>query len=232
MMAPGQCRFPAVRRVVGGAAHVVDVGMQELAVPEPLASRIAGANDVDTLTRTIALAFADDPVWDPAMGGAATTVDQKAAIWRLYVAGSVRYPWSSVVGDGAAVSIWLPPGGTELDDAGHAALADLLESTLGASAATEFHALADRFEANHPVDVPHAYLSLLATRPDQRGRGIGMALLADDLRRLDALHLPAWLESTNPVNDQRYQSVGFEPVGSFRTIDERRVITTMWRPPR
>jgi GNAT superfamily N-acetyltransferase len=206
--------------------------MQELAVPEPLASRSAGADDIDAVTRTIALAFADDPVWGPAMGGAGTTVAQKAAIWRLFVAGPIRYPWSSVVGDGAAVSIWLPPGGTELDDAGHAALADLLASTLGANAAREFHALAERFEANHTVDVPHAYLSLLATHPDQRGRGIGMALLADDLRRLDALHLPAWLESTNPGNDRRYESVGFEPVGSFRTIDDRRVITTMWRPAR
>jgi hypothetical protein len=59
-----------------------------------------------------------------------------------------------------------------------------------------------------------------------------MRLLADDLRRIDQLHLPAWLESTNPANDARYRSVGFEPVGSFRTIDEERVITTMWRPAR
>jgi hypothetical protein len=42
----------------------------------------------------------------------------------------------------------------------------------------------------------------------------------------------AYLESTNPVNDRRYISVGFEPVGSFRTMDEERVITRMWRPAR
>jgi predicted GNAT family acetyltransferase len=59
-----------------------------------------------------------------------------------------------------------------------------------------------------------------------------MALLADDLARLDADHLPAYLESTNPANDRRYQGVGFEAVGAFRTVDEERVITTMWRPPR
>jgi hypothetical protein len=59
-----------------------------------------------------------------------------------------------------------------------------------------------------------------------------MALLASDLRRIDDLHLPAWLESTNPANDHRYRSVGFEPFGSFRTIDEQHVITTMWRPAR
>jgi L-amino acid N-acyltransferase YncA len=59
-----------------------------------------------------------------------------------------------------------------------------------------------------------------------------MGLLAEDLRRLDELQLPAWLESTNPANDRRYESVGFEPVGTFRTVDDERVITTMWRPAR
>ena len=199
---------------------------------QPLPSRIADLDDVETMTRTIALAFADDPVWGPAMGGAGTTIDEKAMIWRLFVAGAVRYPWSSVVGDGAAVSVWLPPDGTELEEASAAELPVLLETLLEDAGAAEFGELTDRFDANHPHEVPHAYLSLLATHPDHRGAGLGMALLADDLRRLDALHLPAWLESTNPVNDRRYQSVGFEPVGSFRTVDEQRVITTMWRPAR
>ena len=201
-------------------------------MPEPLANRIAGLDDIDLVTRTIALAFADDPVWGPAMGGARTTIDQKATIWRLFITGSVRYPWSSISGAGAAVSVWLPPGGTELDTTEEADLAVVLETALGEGAAAEYRELAARFEANHPHEVPHAYLSLLATHPDHRGGGIGMALLADDLRRMDALHLPAWLESTNPVNDRRYQSVGFETVGSFRTVDEQRVITTMWRTAR
>ena len=201
-------------------------------MPDHLPRRIAGPDDIDLVTRTIALAFDGDPVWGPAMGGGATTLEQKTAIWRLFVAGAIRYPWTSIVGDGDAVSVWFPPDGIELDEAGQAALSDLLTATLGAAATTEFHSLVDRFEANHRIDVAHAYLSLLATHPDQRGRGLGMALLADDLRRLDELHLSAWLESTNPVNDRRYQSVGFEPVGSFRTVDEQRVITTMWRPAR
>ncbi len=199
---------------------------------QPLLSRIADLDDVETMTRTIALAFADDPVWGPAMGGAGTTIDEKALIWRLFVAGAVRYPWSSVVGDGAALSVWLPPDGTELDEASAAELPILLETLLEDAGAAEFGELTDRFEVNHRHDAPHAYLSLLATHPDHRGRGIGMALLADDLERLDKLHLPAWLESTNPVNDRRYQSVGFEPVGSFRTVDEQHVITTMWRSAR
>jgi len=40
-----------------------------------------------------------------------------------------------------------------------------------------------------------------------------MRLLAATLSRVDALGAPAYLESTNPANDKRYQSVGFEPRG-------------------
>jgi GNAT superfamily N-acetyltransferase len=201
-------------------------------MPNQPSRRIVGTNDIDLVARTIALAFSDDPVWGPAMAADRTTIEQRLRLWRIFVAGAVRYPWSRTVDDGAAASVWFPPGGSELDADQEAELEITLAEVLGESGAFEFAALVERFEANHPGDVPHAYLSLLATHPSQRGRGLGMGLLADDLRRIDELHLAAWLESTNPANDRRYQSVGFEPVGSFRTVDERRVITTMWRPAR
>jgi len=194
--------------------------------------RVAAAADLAAVTRTVTLAFEHDPVWRPAMGAERTTFEQKASLWRILVAGALRYPWSSIVGDGAAVSVWIPPDGTELDDGQQEELSGALEAVLGRDGAAEVQELFARFEANHRHEAPHAYLTLLATHPEQRGRGLGMALLTEDLRRVDALHLPAWLESTNPANDRRYQSVGFEPVGSFRTVDEQRVITTMWRPAR
>ena len=194
--------------------------------------RTAGPDDIDAVTRTVALAFADDPVWGPALGGGRTSTADRARIWRILVAAAVRYPWTSIVGDGEAVSVWIPPDGIELDEAGFAALRIALIDLLGPDAAADFVALTDRFETNHRHEEPHAYLSLLATHPEARGRGLGMTLLAEDLARLDALHVPAWLESTNPVNDRRYAAVGFERVGSFRAIDEAHVITTMWRPAR
>ena len=203
-----------------------------VAMPEPLSSRIAGPDDVDVVARTITLAFTDDPVWGPAMAAHRTTFEQRLTLWRYLVSGAVRYPWSRVVNGGAATSVWIPPDGSELDADQEIELETALVEVLGETRASEFAALFERFAANHPHDVPHAYLSLLATHPDRRGHGLGMGLLADDLSRLDELHLPAWLESTNPANDRRYRSVGFEPAGSFRTIDEQRVITTMWRPAR
>ena len=70
----------------------------------------------------------------------------------------------------------------------------------------------------------------------QRGRAVtpyvGMALLAEDLRLIDAEGLPAYLESSNPVNDRRYERLGFVRVGEFETPDGAHTLTTMWREGR
>jgi GNAT superfamily N-acetyltransferase len=91
------------------------------------------------------------------------------------------------------------------------------------------HELFERFDGNHPHAEPHAYLSLLATHPDHRGRGIGQTLLADVLGRWDTLGVPSYLESTNPANDHRYVRAGFRPIGGFRAVIDAAPITTMWR---
>jgi GNAT superfamily N-acetyltransferase len=88
-----------------------------------------------------------------------------------------------------------------------------------------------RFEASHPRDRDHFYLSLLGTHTDHRGRGIGMELLAANLSDIDALQMPAYLESTNPKNLTRYESVGFEICGTFDLPDDGPTVTTMWREP-
>jgi predicted GNAT family acetyltransferase len=58
-----------------------------------------------------------------------------------------------------------------------------------------------------------------------------MRLLAENLARIDAEGMPAYLESSNPVNDRRYEGVGFERVGEFSTPDGAHTVTTMWREP-
>jgi len=63
-------------------------------------------------------------------------------------------------------------------------------------------------------------------------RGAGMALLADNLAVIDAERMPAYLESTNPANNHRYERLGFRAIGSFAVPRDGHVIATMWRPAR
>ena len=192
--------------------------------------RQAGKADIDPVTETITLAFAGDPVWGPALAPPDDGIDHLAAYWRRFVASSHEQGGLWTLDDGAAVAVWIPPGGQELDEPGLATLEAFNLATLGPDRARELHELYDRFETNHPTAEPHAYLSLLATHPDHRGKGVGQALLAETLRTWDMLGVPSYLESTNPANDHRYERAGFRRVGGFTAVRDDAPISTMWRP--
>lgn len=131
-----------------------------------------------------------------------------------------------------AVAIWIPPGGTELSAEQEAAFARVAAEMLGPAGATYLEELMARFSAAHPHDEPHYYLSLLGTHPAHRGQGIGMGLLTDNLAQIDREGRPAYLESSNPANNHRYERLGFVPHGDFSLPDNGPVVTTMWRPAR
>jgi GNAT superfamily N-acetyltransferase len=107
----------------------------------------------------------------------------------------------------------------------------LAKDILGPASDT-FLELLDRFTAAQPKTEPHYYLTLLGTHPDRRGHGIGMRLLAHNLALIDSEHMPAYLESTNPANDERYKGVGFEPIGEFSHPGGGPIVTSMWRRAR
>jgi GNAT superfamily N-acetyltransferase len=196
--------------------------------PEPpsLQSRVAVASDLDGLTGTISAAFRTDPLWSWAFPERATI----EPYWRLMINSALRYPWVWIAGDYAAATVWIPPGERELTEQEEQHLAPLLDDLLGPWA-SQVMELIERFDAAHPTE-PHYYLSLFGTHPDARGHGHGMALLAENLAQIDEQGMPAYLESSNPANDRRYQSLGFARVGEFTTPDESHAVTTMWRDPR
>jgi GNAT superfamily N-acetyltransferase len=194
-----------------------------------MAIRQATAADIERATETIALAFADDPVWSVALARGDGRTDHHPGYWRRFVVGALEGGEIWLVDDAAAVSMWVRPDGVELSAAGIEELGRFNLEALGAAGRREIDELYERFEANHPQTGPHAYLSILATHPDHRGHGIGQALLAANVARWDDLGLPAYLESTNPANDHRYVRAGFRPVGGFTAVRDGAPITTMWR---
>jgi predicted N-acetyltransferase YhbS len=59
-----------------------------------------------------------------------------------------------------------------------------------------------------------------------------MALLRDNLARIDALGMPAFLESTDPGNNPRYERLGFTRIREYALPAGGPVVTQMWRTPR
>jgi GNAT superfamily N-acetyltransferase len=182
-------------------------------------SRPATAADLEDVTATLTAAFARDPLWRWAFDDLADL----EALWRLLIGSALRYPWVRMLDRATAAALWIPPGGTELTGAEEEGLEEMLPGPV--------LELLDRFEEAHPDGPPHYYLSLLGTRPDRRGEGLGMGLLAECLELFDAEGVPTYLESSNPANDARYKRVGYRKVGSFTTPDGAHTVATMWRDP-
>jgi hypothetical protein len=59
-----------------------------------------------------------------------------------------------------------------------------------------------------------------------------MLLLGDNLRRIDAEGMAAFLESSNPANDHRYERLGFTRCGEFQLGEDGPKVTQMWRDRR
>ena len=195
-------------------------------------ARRATTTDTDLVTSIISLSFANDPIWGRALRLPDGRTDHHSAFWRLSIEGALRYPWTWLAGEGEATAVWIPPGGTELTPEQEASLLGLTTEILGPEAAANYVELLERFSAAQPKNERHYYLTLLGTHPDHRGRGIGMELLAHTLGLIDSEHMPAYLESTNPANNDRYARVGFEPIGEFSYPGDTPIVTTMWRSAR
>lgn len=154
---------------------------------------------------TIVSAFSNDPVerWlfgDPDgyltqfpefVAAFAGDAFEQGTVWRL--------------GDFHAVAIWLAPD-AQPDE-------ERIVSVLGDAVAPELHedmfAVLEQMAQAHPT-FHHWYLPWLGVEPDHQGSGLGGRLLQHCLTRVDASHLPAYLETPNPRTVPFYERHGFE----------------------
>jgi GNAT superfamily N-acetyltransferase len=169
-------------------------------------------------------------VWGVALQGLHGETGHLRPYWRHYIDGGRRYDTVFASAGAGIVSVWIPPGGTEVSEEQEATLRELALAALGPVRSQALFDLWDRFEEHHPHSEPHAYLSLLATRPDLAGHGYGQAHLAAGLARWDSAGLPTYLESSNPRNNHRYERQGYAQIGEFETVLDGAIVTTMWRP--
>jgi GNAT superfamily N-acetyltransferase len=181
------------------------------------------------VTEIFTEAFRRDPVWGWAFPDAERRAAQHTVFWRFLVYAAMPHDWVWLTAEGGAAALWIPPGCPEVSPEDEPKLEQMLIDLVGEQQAAVLLETFERFESAHPREEPHYYLSLLGTHPAHRGRGIGIGLLADNLALIDAQGAPAYLESTNPGNHQRYERLGFEQVGEFRLPGDGPPVATMWR---
>ena len=209
------------------------------------AIRRANTADLDEMTRILTSAFLDDPVWGPSFPDRATRPQVASQYWRFMVGEALRFPEARVLdaagtpsaSDGPdvemarlrAVSVWYPPGADELSDEAHPAYDALVAKLLGPEAAAALDRAGAQFAEARP-STPHAYLTLLGVAPEARGGGHGMALLRAALAEYDAAGIPTYLESSNPVNDLRYEKLGYR-VHAVVELESGARVNTYLREP-
>ena len=199
-----------------------------MAAEEHLSSRLASLQDRRDVVAILVSAFYDDPTWSWAFPDPSLRAEQHRRLWGLFVDGAMRYPWVWLTPGNTAASVWIPPNGTDLSQEQEAALEPTIIEMLGADASPVIHAF-ELFDRAHPRELPHFYLSLLGTSAAHRGRGYGLALLAENLRRIDEAGMPAYLEASNPANVALYERQGFSVRDSFKLPGEGPEVFTMWR---
>ena len=194
--------------------------------------RPATAGDADRLTRTLAAAFADDPLFchllPPGVRRREERMRRAFAIdgTRSLSLGSL---WTTADGDAAAV--WFPPGHwrpTPRQDLGE--LPAWLR--VGGRRMRAFQQVRSALYAHHRDLPPHWYLLYIGTRPERQGQGLGSALLQVVLDRCDAERVPAYLESSCARNVLLYRRHGFVEHEPLETAAGCPPMTPMWRDPR
>jgi GNAT superfamily N-acetyltransferase len=142
---------------------------------------------------------------------------------------AVAQGWIAMTVGGESVAVWTPPGARNGSTEQEPLVREVLERLFG-ERAPAIHQLFNQFEEHVPAGRFY-HLEWWATHRRHAGQGFGASLIAENLGRVDAEHLPSYLESTNPVNLQRYETLGFRSIGEFSPPGGP-TVTTMWREAR
>jgi ribosomal protein S18 acetylase RimI-like enzyme len=195
----------------------------------PTVRRAADA-DLEALSQTLALAFADYP-WTNWTVAADDHTARLRALYRLY-AQADGLPFGEIwVTDGCeSVAIWMPPGHRGPSDDALERLSSAISRLFG-----------DRLEAAHDAEAviralrpeePHWYLASMGTRPEHQGRGLGSAVLEPVLARCDADRMPAYCDTSTERNVRFYGRHGFAIVAETDVPDDGPHVWLLGRRPR
>jgi ribosomal protein S18 acetylase RimI-like enzyme len=204
-----------------------------MSIGRPATIRTARAADLDDVARVLAEAFAEDPV----LAGFVPAGPRKLARLALLFAALLR---SGPLPDGTVdvaidarggilgAAVWEAPGGIPA----HRTLrqAPTFLRALGVAGALRAAVRLRTLDRARP-GLPHWRLAEVGVGAAARGLGVGSALLAHGLARVDAEGSAAYLESSTTRNRALYLRNGFAELGELTGLAGSRPVA-MWRAAR
>ena len=198
-----------------------------MVISTPVSVRPARDDDFGSLAAMLARAFYDDPVTAWFYPDAARRMKHARRFFgiRLRQLADQELIYTTEELSGAA--LWTLPGRWREDLRQSLMLLPMLPVLLPRIVRST-HAVRE-IERRHPV-VPHFYLSVLGTEPEQQGGGIGSALLGPVLQRCDSDGVGAYLECSKEGNVEFYARQGFALTERIE-LPEGPPLWLMWREP-
>jgi GNAT superfamily N-acetyltransferase len=193
--------------------------------PGTPAIRPADGDDAPAVVEILAESFHDDPVSGWVFADPARRTAQHRAMFAVFVEFGLSAGRVYRAGD-AGAAIWLDPD--RIENLGERVVAALEDA---AGAGERFGRIGELMDVRHPSG-PHAYLPFIGVVPDQRGRGLGEALLAHHLTVVDGLGLPAYLEASSARSRHLYVRHGYADRGEPIQVPSGPRMWPMWRPAR
>ncbi len=197
--------------------------------------RTATAAELPAVGRSLAAAFADDPVWEWLVSPKADWARHAPAFYAAEAGLRLDRtdPEAGMVlvdQELRGAALWAGPGKwrTTLRQTMRIALPSMRIFRGGVVRSLKVLGVVER---HHPDDVPHWYLNYLGTHPDHQGHGIGSALIEPVTERCDTEGLGAFLESSKESNIAFYARHGFE-VTERLDLPGGPPMWLMWRDPK
>lgn len=171
---------------------------------DPVTIASVDKSDEARVIATLVSAFIADPVERWLFAEPLQYLTQFARFVAAFGSGGFDSETVFSLGDFAAVAMWIPPGGEPDADA----IASVLSESVPAAQQADTFSVLEQMDAAHPKDM-HWYLPWLGVDSARQGAGLGAELLKQCLARVDADHLPAFLETPNPRTVPFYERHGF-----------------------
>lgn len=188
----------------------------------------ATAADIPTLSRTLAAAFEDDPVFAWVVRDAASRRAGLPATFIAFLELYLPHGETYQARNGAGAALWAPPATPLASEEGLERFGQRISDVLAGDAERAFELMA-LLDAHHPAE-PSFHLQFIGVAPGHQGRGVGSRLLTGMLDRCDATGTPAYLEATSVHNRRLYARHGFEAMGEI-TLPDGPCLWPMWRNP-
>lgn len=190
----------------------------------------ATAADIDAIADILADAFSEDPCMNWVIPHVALYPGFYTLLARrLYLDQDMVYMDT----EQRAAAMWLPPGVAHRVPMGLDQLWLIVRLLLhsGTKVLPRLEQVQEVMTRRHPRE-PHFYLHAIGARQGSQGQGLGSALMKEVTRRCDEEAMPAYLESSSPLNVPLYQRHGFEIQDEEPIGEGGPVMTFMWREPR